>query len=73
MGKNYELRKSKITEARARDWDFGFKHLIGGLTFYPYQISVGITLRFWPGIFAPSIRIHIGPFKIWCCWISKKR
>jgi hypothetical protein len=59
--------------SRARDWDFEFKHLIGGLTFYPYQLAVGMTIRYWPNVFAPSIRIHIGPFKVWCCWIKTKK
>lgn len=36
-----------------------------GLTIYPYQISLGFTLRYWPCIFAPAFRLHVGPFKVW--------
>lgn len=44
----------------------------GGFTFYPYQVAVGFSLRYWPCIFAPSIRIHLGPFKFWL-YISLRR
>ncbi len=64
--------KEKVIMSRARDWDFGFGRFIGGLTFYPYQLAVGMTIRYWPNVFAPSIRIHVGPFKLWCCWIDRK-
>ena len=50
---------------RAIDWDFYWWVFGGGITLYPYQLSLGITLRYWPCIFAPVIRIHIGPFKLW--------
>jgi hypothetical protein len=51
--------------SRARDIDFLVGPLGGGATFYPYQISLGLTLRWWPCLFAPTIRLHIGPFKVW--------
>jgi hypothetical protein len=38
---------------------------MGGAAFYPYQIALGMSLRYWPCLFAPSIRVHIGPFKLW--------
>jgi hypothetical protein len=53
--------------SRARDWNFDFGPFIGGFTFYPYQIALGATVRYWPGVFAPAIRVHLGPFKFWCC------
>lgn len=49
----------------AHDLDFQWGRLGGGLTFYPYQIALGFSIRYWKCIFAPSIRIHIGPFKFW--------
>lgn len=52
--------------SRARDLDFAFGRFIGGFTFYPYQLALGASVRYWPCIFMPSIRIHIGPFKFWC-------
>ncbi len=59
--------------SRARDWDWEWWRFMGGFTFYGYQIAVGMTLRYWPGIFAPSLRIHIGPFKAWICVLLRKR
>ena len=56
--------------SRARDWDWRCGRFVGGFTFYPYQIALGMTIRYWPCIFAPSIRIHIGPFKIWVAILS---
>ena len=53
--------------SRARDWDFTWGPFMGGFTFYPYQLALGITVRYWRCIFAPAIRIHLGPFKFWCC------
>jgi len=38
---------------------------MGGATFYPYQLALGLSLRYWPCLFAPSVRIHLGPFKVW--------
>ena len=58
--------------SRARDLDFSIGRLGGGLTFYPYQFSLGFSLRYWPCIFAPSIRIHIGPLKFWL-YVTLKR
>lgn len=58
---------------RARDWDFDFWRFMGGITFYPYQIALGLTLRYWPCIFAPAVRAHVGPFKFWLTITLKKR
>lgn len=57
---------------KAKDWDFKWKGLGGGITIYPYQISLGISLRYWPCIHAPSIKIYFGPIKIWL-YITLKR
>ena len=38
---------------------------MGGITFYPYQITFGISLRYWPCLYAPAFRIHFLCFKIW--------
>ena len=51
--------------SRARDWDFYGRYFGGGITFYPYQFAIGWSVRYWTCIFAPSIRLHIGPFKFW--------
>lgn len=56
--------------SRARDLDWQLGRAMGGFTFYPYQVALGCTVRYWPGVFAPSIRLHIGPFKIWVAVLS---
>lgn len=53
---------------RAREFDWVFGPFIGGFTIYPYQIAVGMTLRYWDG---PMIRVHLGPFKGWICWVIR--
>jgi hypothetical protein len=58
--------------SRARDWDWHTRWAGGGLTWYPYQIAFGCSLRYWPCLMAPSIRVHIGPFKVWM-YVSFKR
>lgn len=52
-----------MSRARDRNWFVG--PFMGGVTWYPYQIALGATLRYWPCLFAPSVRIHLGPFKVW--------
>jgi hypothetical protein len=56
--------------SRCRDADFRFGRLIGGVSFYPYQVALGLSVRYWPCIFAPSLRVHIGPLKVWLAWLS---
>jgi len=50
---------------QAKDLDFHWWRFGGGITFYPYQVGLGVSLQYWPCIFAPAIRIHIGPIKFW--------
>lgn len=60
---------------KAREFDFKVGGFQGGMTLYPYQLSLGITARYYPCIFMPSIRIHLGPFKFWLgvsLWQEKK-
>lgn len=45
--------------------DFGKGRFIGGATIYPYQITFGISLRYWPDLYMPNIRIHFLCFKVW--------
>ena len=58
-------------KAKAKDYDFKKGRFGGGFTIYPYQLSFGISFRYWPCIFAPTVRIHIGPFKLWLYIIIK--
>ncbi len=59
---------SRVREAIV-DWGrFTF-----GAAVYPYQIALGVSLRYWPCIFAPSIRIHIGPFKLHASIIFRRK
>ena len=57
----------------AREWNFSLGPFMGGFTLYPYQLALGISVQYWRCIFAPSIRVHLGPFKVWCCWILKAK
>jgi hypothetical protein len=58
--------------AKARDWDFNWKGFGGGFTWYPYQFAFGFSVRYWPCLHAPSIRIHLGPFKFWCYLVCRR-
>jgi len=49
----------------ARDKYFQLGRMHGGFCFYPYQITLGISLRYWPCIFMPSLRVHFLCFKFW--------
>ena len=51
--------------SKAKTIDFKKGRFIGGITYYPYQITFGVSLRYWPSIFAPSLRIHFICFKVW--------
>ena len=51
--------------SRVRELDFSFGPLMGGFTFFPYQLALGISIRYW-SCFAPAIRVYVGPFKFWC-------
>lgn len=51
--------------SRAREYDYYTRWGGIGFTFYPYQFSLGFSLRYWSCIYAPSFRIHLGPFKVW--------
>ena len=58
--------------SRAREWFGATGPVGGGITFYPYQLAIGVTVRYWPRVFAPTIRLHIGPIKIWGYMCFKK-
>jgi hypothetical protein len=55
----------EATMSRARDLSFHRGPFGGGVTFYPYQLALGFSLRYWPCIFAPAFRLHVGPVKLW--------
>jgi hypothetical protein len=46
--------------------DFSWGPAGGGISFYPYQMALEVSIRYWPCVFAPSVRLHIGPLKLWC-------
>jgi hypothetical protein len=48
-----------------REYTFRIGWVAGGLAFYPWQIAVGLSLRYWPYIFTLTGRAHLGPFKGW--------
>lgn len=51
--------------SRARQGDTHVGPAMIGWAFYPYQVSFGVSVRYWPCLFMPSIRVHVGPFKVW--------
>ena len=56
----------------AHDLDFDWDFLIGGVTFLPYQLAFGFSIRYWPSHFSPAIRLYLGPFKFWCYVVRKR-
>ena len=58
--------------SRVREKLFEAGPVFGGLAFFPYQLAMGLSVRWWPCIFTPSIRLYIGPFKLWVCTIYAK-
>ena len=56
-----------VSRVRERNFHYAGKHLEvgGGVAVYPYQIAAGVSVRYWKCLFAPSLRIHVGPFKLW--------
>jgi len=62
-----------MVDGKAIDLDFKLGKLQGGVTFYPYQISFGFSLRYWPCLFAPAFRIHFACFKIWGMYSFKRK
>ena len=43
-----------------------------GITFFPYQLSLGLTLRYLPGCGGFGFRFYFGPIKIWGGCLRKK-
>lgn len=54
-----------VVDGKAIDLDVSAGPFIGGVTFYPYQVAFGVSLRYWPCLFAPAFRIHVLCFKVW--------
>lgn len=42
------------------------------ISFYSYQISLGVSLRLLPCISSSSIRIHVDPIKVWVSLFFRK-
>jgi len=61
-----------MSQAKAKEIDFQIGPFIGGITLYPYQITIGVSVKYWPCIFAPSLRIDMGPIRIWLSIIFKR-
>ncbi len=57
---------------RARELDLGRGPFLGGVVFFPYRLSLGVSVAFWPCIKAPVIVLYLGPVKLWLSWIIKK-
>ena len=57
---------------KVKEFDFDLGTIKGGFTFYPYQLTFGISLRYWPDLYMPNIRIHFICFKFWIGFKFKK-
>jgi len=42
--------------------EFGSR-VVGGLALIPYQVAIGLSLRWW--CTGPAIRLYLGPLKLW--------
>ena len=51
--------------SKAREWFIKFGPIGIGFTLYPYQLSLGASVRYWPCIFAPAFSVYLGPVKLW--------
>lgn len=50
-------------EMMVREW-FWSNHWCGlGFQIYPYQLALGISLRWWDS--GPAFRVYLGPLKVW--------
>ena len=58
--------------SKVRELDFDWKYLIGGFSFFPYQVAFGFSIRYWPLTFSPAIRVYFGPFKFWCYFVKER-
>jgi hypothetical protein len=51
--------------SRARQWIGGFGPVQMGVDLYTYQLGLGVSFQYWPCLFMPSLRFHLGPVKLW--------
>lgn len=65
VGPPITKERGRRFEPRAWQRDFKLWRVGGGLDVYPYQFSLGFSLRYWRCLYAPTFRVHIGPFKAW--------
>lgn len=49
--------------AKAQEWDYFGDRICCGATIYPYQLAFGVSVRYWPCLFMPNVRVHFGPLK----------
>ncbi len=49
----------------AHELNFGIGPVFGGLVLLPYQLAVGLSLRYLPCIHSVMLRVYAGPFKDW--------
>ncbi len=48
----------------AREATFNLR-VTGGATFFPYQLALGLSVRWMSCLSGPAIRLYLGPFKLW--------
>jgi hypothetical protein len=55
----------------AIEWDFRFGPMLGCFTIFPYQLSLGISVRWFES--RPALRLYGGPLKLALDWHVTER
>jgi len=63
------LRGGIMNINKAYETNFQIKRLVGGFIFFPYQLSLGLSLRYFER--SPAIRTYFLCFKFWANYERK--
>lgn len=56
---------------QAKEYEIKAGAFFGGLTIFPYQLALGLSIGVWPCLNAPRFRLYVGPFKLWMSWLPQ--
>ena len=57
------MAKDDFVWYSAHEWFWGNSRAGIGITVFPYQLAVGLSLRWWER--GPALRLYLGPLKAW--------
>lgn len=63
----------RLWMSKLHEKDFAWWRFTGGVAIYPYQLTFGVSFRYWPCIGLPSIRVHFLCFKFWIGVLTGKK